>query len=145
MTKSNFTSLDVEGHDGSAAGLYLGGTLVTTTAAELNKMADFETQEITSSGAITIKNGVVKLNKADAPIAATIAAPVASTDDFKQVMIYSANAQSHTVAVSAGGAFGNGGAGENLATLSGVIGDTLCIIAYQGYWYINGSHQCVVS
>ena len=58
MTKSNFTSLDVEGHDGSTAGLYIGGTLVTATAAELNRMV-YETQAITVTGqAITVKNGV---------------------------------------------------------------------------------------
>lgn len=34
---TNVTELDVEGHDGSAAGLRLAGTLVTATAAEMNR------------------------------------------------------------------------------------------------------------
>lgn len=38
MAFTNLSSLDIEDHDGSAAGLKLAGTLVTSTAAELNKL-----------------------------------------------------------------------------------------------------------
>jgi len=71
MTKTNYTSLDVEGHDGSTAGLYLGGTLVTALAAEINKVADYEYQAVTAAGAILIKNGFVLLGGGAGAIAAT--------------------------------------------------------------------------
>lgn len=38
MGVTHFSEVDVVDHDGSAAGLRLGGTLVTATPAELNKM-----------------------------------------------------------------------------------------------------------
>lgn len=38
MAKTNFSSVDVDDHDGSTAGLYLNDTLITSTAAELNIM-----------------------------------------------------------------------------------------------------------
>lgn len=38
MAVTNFDQIDVQDHDGSSAGLKLGGTLITATAAELNKM-----------------------------------------------------------------------------------------------------------
>jgi len=38
---TNVDELDVIDHDGSAAGLKLGGTLVTSTAAELNQLDGF--------------------------------------------------------------------------------------------------------
>lgn len=99
-------------------------------------------EELLDSGAISIKCGVVALNKSGA-IAATIADPVATTDDFKRITILSLTAQAHTLAP--GTSFGNGGSGENLATFSGVIGDNISLIAYQGKWYIIGSHQVTVT
>ena len=146
MTKSNFTEIDVEGHDGSAAGLYLGGTLVTASAAEINKTADIDTaQSLVGAGAITVKNGIVLVAKTDpGAIAVTIAAPVAGTDDFKRVLVISNQAQANTVAVAAGGSFGNGGGGENLCTFSAAIGNTLHLMAYQGYWYVCGSQNATI-
>lgn len=100
-------------------------------------------QALTDSGAISIKQGVVTLNKAGV-IAATIAKPTATTDDFKRVTIVSLTAQAHTVAVTAG-SFGNGGAGADLATMAGVAGDSLSLMAYQGQWYITGSKGITVT
>jgi hypothetical protein len=100
----------------------------------------FEAQDLVANGAITIKSGVVRIAKTVAGVvAATLANPTADTDDFKRLVIISNQTQANTVTVTGG--FGNGGAGEDVATASGVVGDTLALIAYQGYWYIEGAHQ----
>lgn len=99
-------------------------------------------QVLTDDGAITVKNGVCALNKAGA-IAATLANPTADTDDFKRLSIVSLTAQAHTVTVTGG--FGGGGGGEDIATFSGVIGDGIDLIAYQGKWYLQGAHQVTVA
>lgn len=117
------------------------GTAITATASELNRN-DFETQTMTADGAITIKNGVVALNKAGV-LAATLANPTATTDDFKRLTIVALQAQANTVTVTGG--FGNGSTGEDVATFSGVIGDTLTLLAYQGYWYVTGHHQVTLA
>lgn len=131
---SNLTDLDV-------TSLSINSTSVTATADELN-LLDKSTQTMTADGAITIKNGVVALNKAGV-LAATLANPTATTDDFKRLTILALQAQANTVTVTGG--FGNGGNGEDVATFSGVIGDNLNLIAYQGYWYITGAHQVTVA
>jgi hypothetical protein len=86
------------------------------------------------TGNITLKCGVCTLNKAGA-IAATLALPVATTDDFKVLVIASLTAQTHTVAL-ASGKFGNGGAGYTTVTFGGAIGDSLTLVAYQAIWYV---------
>lgn len=115
---------------------------VTATATEINIAADKETETLTADGAINIKNGICLLNKAGV-LAATLANPTATTDDYKRLSIRSLTAQAHTVTVTGG--FGNGGSGEDVATFSGVIGDGIELMAYQGYWYIIGAHQVTVA
>lgn len=110
---------------------------VTATAAELNTAADMSSQTLTGDGAITNKNGTVVLNKAGV-IAATLANPTATTDDYKKLVILSLTAQAHTVTVTGG--FGNGGSGKDVATFGGAAGDCLTVMAYQGYWYVIGAN-----
>ena len=104
----------------------------------------FGTEQIlTGDGAITIKAGVCALNKGSA-IAATLDAPIAGDDDYKRLTVVSLTAQTHTVTVAVG--FGNPLAdclveGEDVATFSGVIGDTLDLMAFNGAWYVQGKHQ----
>ena len=131
-----------------------GGVEVSASAAELNKLDgatvtpeeinlnDMDFQELTADGAITIKNGVVKLNKAGV-LAATLANPTDVTDDNKELMIYAATAQANTVTVTGG--FGGGGTGEDVATFSGVVGDNITLRAFGGKWYIKGAHQVTVA
>ena len=142
MAETQLDELDVKDHDGANLGLKLGGTLVTATATELNKAADLGYQELTADGAITIKSGVVKLNKAGV-LAATLANPTDVTDDNKELMIFAAQAQANTVTVTGG--FGGGGAGEDVATFSGVIGDNITLRAFGGKWYIKGYHQVTIA
>jgi hypothetical protein len=87
---------------------------------------------------------VVKIAKTvPGVVAATLANPTAGTDDFKRLLVISNQAQLNTLTVTGG--FGNGGAGEDVVTFSGVIGDCVELMAYGGYWYIVGGHQFTVA
>lgn len=110
-----------------------------------NGALSLETQAIVANGAITIKSGIVTIAKTSpGVVAVTLANPTSGAqedggDDFKRLTIISAQAQANTVTVTGG--FGNGGGGEDIATASGVVGDTLDLIAYGGFWYVCGYHQ----
>lgn len=116
---------------------------VTATAAELNRN-DFETQTLTADGAITVKNGVCVISKTvPGVVAATLADPVAVTDDFKRLTII--NGTAHASTVTSATSFGGGGGGEDVCTFSATVGDTLALLAYGGVWYIVGGHQGTVA
>jgi hypothetical protein len=135
-------NLVVDGTTNLIGALSLNGTLITPSPSELNLVHKNE-QNITDAGttAINIKNGIVCLKATDI-INATLANPVDGTDDGSRLLILSETAKAHTVTVTGG--FGNGGEGEDVATF-GAIGDTLELMAYNGYWYIVGSHQVTVA
>lgn len=104
----------------------------------------YDTQDIVANGAISILCGVVRIAKTVAGVVAvTLANPTATDDDYKELTIISNQTQANTVTVTGG--FGNGGAGEDVATASGVVGDTLKLMAYQGYWYVIGNHQWTIA
>lgn len=127
----------------SGSSLKVAGTAVSASAAELN-LNDNAYQLLVADGAITVKNGVCFIAKTVAGVvSATLADPTATTDDFKRLVIVSNQAQANTV--TSASSFGGGGAGEDVATFSGAVGDTLCLMAYQGKWYVTGSHQCTIA
>jgi len=140
MAKTNVSSIDIEDHDGSTGGLYLAGTLVTALPAEINNNFDFETaQAITTTGAvITVKNGICTI-AGSGILASTIAQPVNVTDDFKRLKIIAIAAYAHTVTIPATGWGGN--TALTVATFSGVVGDTMDLIAHGGVWYVTNVHQ----
>lgn len=135
-------NLVVDGTTNLIGALSLNGTLITPSPSELNLVHKYG-QNITDAGttAINIKNGVVCLKATDV-INATLANPIDGSDDGSRLLILSETAKAHTVTVTGG--FGNGGEGEDVATF-GAIGDTLELMAYNGYWYIVGSHQVTVA
>lgn len=135
-------NLVVDGTTNLIGALSLNGTLITPSPRELNLVHKYG-QNITDAGttAINIKNGVVCLKATDV-INATLANPTDGSDDGSRLLILSETAKAHTVTVTDG--FGNGGGGEDVATF-GAIGDTLELMAYNGYWYIVGSHQVTVA
>lgn len=120
--------------------------MTNLTSLDVDEIMPGTAQALTDDGAITVKSGVCSLNKGSA-IAATLAAPTAGTDDHKQLTILSLTAQQHTVTCENG--FGNTLPecieGEDVATFSGVIGDTLDLIAYDGAWYVAGKHQVTLA
>lgn len=111
------------------------GDITGNVAGDLTGGVKLTTQELTDSGAITIKSGVVILNKAGV-IAATLADPTATTDDGKVLRIYSITAQAHTVDNSAGSGYNGGGAGADVGTFGGAIADHFTLLAWQGVWYV---------
>jgi hypothetical protein len=127
----------------SGSRLEIVGTQVTSSAAELN-LNDQSYQLLVADGAITVKNGVCFIAKTvPGVVAATLADPTATTDDFKRLVIVSNQAQANTV--TSASSFGGGGAGEDVCTFSGVIGDTLELMAYGGKWYVCGGHQFTIA
>ena len=127
----------------SGSRLEIVGTQVTSSAAELN-LNDQSYQLLDANGAITVKNGVCFIAKTEpGAVAATLADPTATTDDFKRLVIVSNQAQANTV--TSASSFGGGGAGEDVCTFSGSIGDTLELMAYGGKWYVCGGHQFTIA
>lgn len=134
---SNLTDLDV-------TSLSINSTSVTATAGQLNLNTIETAQLLVADGAITVKNGICLIAKTVAGVvAATLADPTATTDDYKRLTIISNQAQLNTV--TSASSFGGGGAGEDVCTFSGAIGDCLNLIAYQGKWYITGGHQFTIA
>ena len=125
---SNLTDLDV--------------TSLTINSAPVH--GNEAAQLLVADGAITVKQGICLIAKTIAgAVAATLADPTATTDDYKQLVIVSNQAQANTV--TSASSFGGGGAGEDVCTFSGAVGDTLCLMAYQGKWYVTGGHQFTIA
>lgn len=125
-------------------GWKIGGTAVTATAAELNRLDTETLQTLAADGAITVKNGVCIISKTvPGIVAATLADPTAGTDDFKRLTII--NGTAHASTVTSASSFGGGGSGEDVATFSGVVGDVLNLMAYNGKWYVVGYHQVTIA
>ena len=134
---SNLTDLDV-------TSLSINSTSVTATAGQLNLNTIETAQLLVADGAITVKNGICLIAKTVAGVvAATLADPTATTDDYKRLTIISNQAQLNTV--TSASSFGGGGAGEDVCTFSGAIGDCRHLSAYQGKWYITGGHQFTIA
>lgn len=134
---TNLTDLDV-------TSLSINSAALTATPAELNVSADYEYQLLVADGAITVKNGICQIAKTvSGVVSATLADPTSGTDDFKRLTIISYQAQANTVTSAT--SFGGGGAGEDVGTFSGAIGDSLSLFAYAGKWYITGAHQCTIT
>jgi hypothetical protein len=89
-------------------------------------------EAMTADNAITIKQGMVTLDKSS-PLLATLANPIATTDDYKRLTIVSLTAQAHKIT------------GEDVATFTAAIGACLDLIAFQGLWYVNGQHLTTIA
>ena len=101
-------------------------------------------------GEISITSGIVTIssNLCNTAIALTLPDPTSGAqedggDDFKYLQIVDTTGAAHTVTPTT--PFGNGGADEAVATFSGVVGDSIKLRAYGGYWYIVGKHQVTVA
>lgn len=141
MADTHVDELDVTLHNGSTLGFKLAGVLVTITGAALNLIGAQATkgaaQTLVADGAITVKSGVCIIAKTVAGVvAATLADPTATTDDYKQLTIINGQTQANTILSAS--SFGGGGGGVDLATFANVVGNTLTLMAYQGKWYVIG-------
>jgi hypothetical protein len=100
-------------------------------------------EALVANGAISVKHGCVTLAKTVAgPLAMTLANPIATTDDYKVLHILNAQAQANYVTVTGG--FGNGGTSFDRATFGNAVGNTITVMAYQGYWYVIGALNCTL-
>lgn len=93
-------------------------------------------QVMGASGAVTIKPGAVVITKAGVA-ALTLADPTAGVHDGLEMTFISATAQAHTLSNAAGSGFNAGGAGSDVGTFSGSIGDGITIVAYAGKWLVK--------
>lgn len=98
----------------------------------INGPIQHDTQVLSAAGAITIKSGIVIITASSAA-ALTLAAPTAGTDDGKVLIIDSTTAQAHTVTIANG--LRGAGAGADVGTFGGAIGDGVALYAYNGAWY----------
>ena len=120
------------GRNITASGTIQGATVTVTTALILPFAA------AAASGAITLKSGIVYLTKSGVA-AMTLADPTATTDDGKVLIVMAATANAHTLSNAAGSGFNAGGAGTDVGTFGGAIGDNIALTAYQGKWYVISS------
>jgi hypothetical protein len=94
--------------------------------------------EVTGAGAITIPVGDTKyVITAGSGVALTIANPTDTTHDGLTLTFFSATAQAHTLSNAAGAGFNGAGAGGDVGTFGGAIGDGLQITAWNAVWHVN--------
>lgn len=123
---------------------HMSGPLLVTAG-----ILSLEHEELDDDGAISITSGIVTIasNLCNTAIALTIPNPTSGAqedggDDFKYLQVVDTTGAAHTLTPAT--PFGNGGANEAKATFSGVVGDSIKLRAYGGYWYIVGKHQVTV-
>lgn len=109
--------------------LEVDGATTLTGAIAASGGVSIPVQVASADGAITLRNGVVAITKGSAA-ALTLAAP---TVDGLVLYIDAHTAHAHTVTV-AGGLRG-AGAGADVGTFGGAIGDGIVLYSYNGAWY----------
>ena len=116
----------------------MGTTNFDTVAADvLVGGAQQPIQVASANGAITIKSGIVAITKAGVCVL-TLAAPVAGAqsvggDDGKILYLDAQTANAHTVTIANG--LRGAGAGADVGTFGGAVGDGIALYAYNGAWY----------
>ncbi len=95
-----------------------------------------EATAMAANGAVTLKDGCVFITKGTAA-ALTLADPTSVTDDGKELTILSTTAAVHTLSNAAGSGFNAGGAGSDIGTFGGAVGDGITLRAYGGKWLIT--------
>lgn len=141
-TFSHTITADFDGAGSAAITLFTKGDSLTVYAYQGKwYVKDLRIQDtvqtLTGNGAITIKPGVVMLNKAG-QIAATLADPPAWANGFVMSII-AQTAQANTVDNSAGSGFNGMGASYDIGTFGGAIGDKMTIKAIGTKWYVMSS------
>lgn len=117
--------------DGATAGAVVASKAVI---AGTTKEADVRppVTAYAANGALTISHGTHKLTKAGVN-AMTLASPVAG-DEGIRMLITAQTANAHTVTCAAG--FNNAGAGGDVATFGGAVGDCMEVVAINAIWNV---------
>lgn len=92
-------------------------------------------------GAITIQSGIHHLTKAGVN-AMTIAAPTAAQAGTRLVII-AGTANAHTLTYTTG--FNAGGAGIDVATFGGAVGDNIVLVAIGTTWYVESTRNVTIA
>jgi hypothetical protein len=92
---------------------------------------------LTTNGAISPNTAANYVITKAGVLADTLAAPTATVDDGKVIIITSNTANAHTL--TATGLLQTGSASVNLATFAAFAGAGLTLMAYQGKWNVIGS------
>lgn len=98
-----------------------------------------QTEVDTASGAIAIKNGAVRLTGVAACVM-TLAAPVAGTDDFKELDIQCSTAHAHSVTCPS-----NVLGGSHVTATFAAVGDNIQLKAFNGVWLIKSQIGATLS
>jgi hypothetical protein len=85
-----------------------------------------------TDGAIAASPATIFITKGSALGSSTVANPTATDHDGYRIKIVSTTAYAHVVSFNSGKI--NGGS-LTTATFGAAIGNTLCVVAYQGVWY----------
>lgn len=97
-----------------------------------------------SADAINISLGdIFILNRSGAVNASTLAAPASPGDNGREIWIKNGTTQANTIAVSGG--LGGSGVSYDLITFTAVVAANVKLRAYDGQWYLVGSHLATVS
>lgn len=112
---------------GNTAGVHTGAVVGDVTGG-----VKLPVQVALLDGAVTIRNGIVVITKASAA-ALTLAAPTAATHDGLILYIDATTAHAHTLTITGG--LRGAGAGADVGTFGGAIGDGVTLVAYNAAWY----------
>lgn len=117
----------------AAAGVTVDGVLIKDTAVYGRTAVG----AVSGDGAVTVTayNKVFVITKAGVA-AMTLADPTATTHDGVVLTFVAGTANAHTLDNSAGSGFNGGGAGADIGTFGGAVGDMIQVVAYQGVWYV---------
>ena len=111
--------------------------------AVINAINQIPITAITASGAIAPSTPNEYIITKAGVAAMTLAAPVAGTDDGKQIEVSSSTAFAHTI--TATGLLQTGTASVNVATFAAFAGATLTLMAYGGKWMVLNSNAVTFS
>ncbi len=101
-------------------------------------------QAISASGAMLPHVAATYvITKSAAPAVMTLAAPTATVDDGKIIVVTSSTAQAHTI--TATGLFSTGTATVNLATFAAFAGATITLMAYNAKWNVLSFNAVVLT
>lgn len=119
------------------------GYVVSQTPAQIQSLLDASVSTInavlavSANGAISVPSVNTTHYFTKAGVAAmTIVDPTATTHDGVRLTFVATTANANTLSNAAGSGFNAGGAGSDVATFGGAIGDLIVIEAYQGKWYV---------
>jgi hypothetical protein len=91
----------------------------------------FPKEVMSANGAVTLFSGLVVITKATACVM-TLAAP--NVNDNRVLVFDSTTAAAHTLTITAG--LRGAGAGADVLTWGGAIGDGITLYSYNGAWYV---------